>query len=92
MKKEVKESYDRQIGNLKQDSGMLDESVILTEEQKNVAMTNALLESWQFKSLIYEKMLDEGILSSLGAWAKKAGDAVKDFGTKAIKTVTSRSL
>lgn len=92
MKKEVKESYDASIRGLMMRSKMLNESFVLTEDMKNVAMTNALLESQQFQKLIYEKMLNEGILSSLGSLAKKAGSAVKDFGAKAIKAVTNKSL
>lgn len=92
MKKEVKESYDASIRGLMMRSTMLNESFVLTESTKNVVMTNALLESQTFQSLIYEKMLNEGIFSSLGSLAKKAGNVVKDFGAKAIKTVTNKSL
>ena len=97
LKGQVKESYELKL--IQHQSMLLESghSLLITEDEKNQFLLEALLENEEFQNSIANMMINEGIFGkALGAISKvipdKVKQKVKDFGSKTIQMVTKGAI
>lgn len=97
LKGQVKESYELKL--IQHQSMLLEsgQSLLITEDEKNQFLLEALLENEDFQNSVANLMITEGFFGkALGAISKaipdKVKQKVKDFGSKTIQAVTKGAI
>lgn len=97
LKGQVKESYELKL--IQHQSMLLESghSLLITEDEKNQFLLEALLENEEFQNSVANLMITEGFFGkAFGAISKvipdKVKQKVKDFGSKTIQVVTKGAI